>query len=32
MAIANILKKIFGTKSDRDMKAIKPVLDQILAV
>ncbi|MBQ6198425.1 MAG: preprotein translocase subunit SecA [Bacteroidales bacterium] len=32
MAIADILKKIFGSKSDRDMKAIKPVLDQILAV
>jgi len=32
MAIADILKKIFGSKSDRDMKAIRPVLDQILAV
>ena len=32
MAIADILKKIFGSKSDRDMKAIKPVLDQILAI
>ena len=32
MAIANILKTIFGTKSDRDMKAIRPVLDEILAV
>ena len=32
MAIADILKSIFGSKSDRDMKAIRPVLDQILAV
>ena len=32
MAIANILKKIFGSKSDRDMKAIRPLLDKILAV
>ncbi|MBQ7709264.1 MAG: preprotein translocase subunit SecA [Bacteroidales bacterium] len=32
MAIADILKSIFGSKSDRDMKAIKPVLDQILQV
>ena len=32
MAIANILKTIFGTKSDRDMKAIRPVLDQILKI
>ena len=32
MAIADILKKIFGSKSDRDMKAIRPVLDQILKV
>ena len=30
MAIADVLKKIFGSKSDRDMKAIRPVLDQIL--
>ena len=32
MAIADILKKIFGSKSDRDMKAIRPVLDKILAI
>ncbi len=32
MAIADVLKKIFGSKSDRDMKAIRPVLDQILKV
>ena len=30
MAVADILKKIFGSKSDRDMKAIRPVVDQIL--
>ena len=32
MAVADILKKIFGSKSDRDMKAIRPVLDKILAL
>jgi len=32
MAIADILKSIFGSKTDRDMKAIQPVLDQILQV
>ena len=30
MAIADVLKKLFGSKSDRDMKAIRPVVDQIL--
>ena len=30
MAVADILKKLFGSKSDRDMKAIRPVVDQIL--
>ena len=32
MAIADILKKIFGSKSDRDMRAVKPILDQVLAL
>jgi len=32
MAISNILKKVFGSKSDRDMKQIRPILDKILAV
>ncbi|MBQ4184373.1 MAG: preprotein translocase subunit SecA, partial [Bacteroidales bacterium] len=32
MALADILKKIFGSKSDRDMKLIRPTLDKILAV
>ena len=32
MAIADVLKKLFGSKSDRDMKAIRPVVDQILAL
>ena len=31
MAISGILKKVFGSKSDRDMKLIKPVLDKVLA-
>ena len=30
MAVADILKKLFGSKSDRDMKAIRPYVDQIL--
>ena len=25
----NVLKKVFGTKQDRDIKALKPILDQI---
>ena len=32
MAIADILKKVFGSKSDRDMKAVRPILDKVLAV
>ena len=32
MALADILKKIFGSKSDRDMKLVRPILDKILAV
>ena len=31
MALTNIIGKIFGTKADRDMKAVKPILDKILA-
>jgi len=31
MAIADILKKLFGSKSDRDMRAIRPYLDKVLA-
>jgi len=31
MALANIIGKLFGTKADRDMKQVKPVLDKILA-
>ena len=31
MALANIIKAIFGSKADRDYKAIKPVLDKVLA-
>lgn len=30
--MANFLSKLFGTKSDRDMKSVKPMLDAILAV
>ena len=31
MALANIISKIFGSKADKDMKAVKPILDKILA-
>ena len=31
MAISGLLKKVFGSKSDRDMKLVKPVLDKVLA-
>ena len=30
MALADVIGKIFGSKSDRDMKQIKPVLNKIL--
>lgn len=30
MAIASILKKVFGSKADRDLKQIRPVLDKVL--
>ena len=30
MSLADIFKKIFGSKADRDMKAIKPTLDKVL--
>ena len=28
MAIASILKKVFGSKADRDLKQIRPVLNK----
>ena len=31
MAIADFLKMIFGSKSDRDMKQIRPLLEKVLA-
>ncbi len=31
MALANIIRKIFGSKADRDYKAVKPTLMKILA-
>ena len=30
MALADIIKKIFGSKADRDYKAVKPILTKIL--
>ncbi len=32
MALADIIKTIFGSKADRDYKAIKPTLQKVLAV
>ena len=32
MSLASVIGKIFGSKSERDYKAVKPVLDKILAV
>ena len=31
MALVDIIKKVFGTKSDRDMKQVKPILDKVIA-
>ncbi|MGM9768856.1 MAG: preprotein translocase subunit SecA [Candidatus Cryptobacteroides sp.] len=31
MALVDIIKKVFGTKSDRDMKKVRPVLEKVLA-
>ena len=31
MALADIIKRVFGSKSDRDMKKIRPVLNKVLA-
>ena len=31
MALADVIKKVFGSKADRDFKAVKPVLDKVLA-
>ena len=32
MSFASVIGKIFGSKSERDFKAVKPILDKILAV
>ena len=32
MSFASFIGKIFGSKSERDYKAVKPILDKILAV
>ena len=31
MALVDIIKKVFGTKSERDMKQVRPILDKVLA-
>jgi len=31
MAIVDIIKKLFGTKSERDMKVLRPILEKVLA-
>mgnify|MGYP002520357367 CR=1 FL=1 len=30
MSFTDVFKKLFGTKADRDMKAIRPMLDKVL--
>ena len=30
MSFTDVFKKLFGTKADRDMKAIRPTLDKVL--
>ena len=32
MALSGVLKKLFGTKSERDMKKINPLLEEVLSV
>ena len=32
MSLASVIGKIFGSKAERDYKAVKPILDRILAV
>ncbi len=31
MALADVIKKVFGSKADRDYKAVKPILEKVLA-
>ncbi len=31
MSVAGVIKKLFGSKAERDMKAIKPILNKVLA-
>ena len=31
MAFSDVLKKIFGSKAEKDMKAVRPILDKVLA-
>ena len=31
MALANLIKCVFGSKAERDYKAVKPILDKVLA-
>ena len=31
MALVDIIKKVFGSKSERDMKKVKPILEKVLA-
>ena len=30
MALADIFRKMFGSKADRDLKQLKPILDKVL--
>ena len=31
MSFADILKKLYGSKSERDLRAVKPILDKVVA-
>ena len=31
MALSNLIKSVFGSKAERDYKAVKPILDKVLA-
>ena len=31
MGLSNLIKAVFGSKADRDLKAVKPLLDKVLA-
>ena len=32
MSLTSIIGKMFGSKADRDLKSVKPILEKILAI